>query len=136
MMIAAGAFCALTGVGAGAFGAHGLRAILEPAQLGTFETAVRYQMYHAVALVALGLAHTRWPSALWSAAAWAHGLGILLFSGSLYLMVLTPLRSLGWLTPLGGAAFITGWLAMIAASLTLRRASRPNDRNAAGSGRQ
>lgn len=119
-IIALGAVLALIGVAAGAFGAHALRAHLEAPQLAVYETAIRYQMYHAGAVMATGLAAARWPQALWSAAAAAFALGILLFTGSLLLIVLAGLRSIGWITPLGGLAFITGWALMIAAALRVR----------------
>ncbi len=103
-----GAVLALVGIAAGAFGAHALRSRLEPRDLEIFETAVRYQMYHAFALfVSAAMLARGAPHA--STAAWAFLAGIILFSGSLYLMVFTGARWLGAVTPLGGAAFIAGW---------------------------
>lgn len=106
----AGALCAALAVALGAFGAHGLEGRITPERLQTFETAVRYQMYHALALLVLGWVTTlrgeRWIH-------WAGFLfiaGILLFSGSLYLLVLTNTTWLGAITPFGGVAFITGWI--------------------------
>ena len=99
-----GALFAALGVAAGAFGAHGLRAILAEPLLLIYETAVRYQMYHALALVG------RLPPRAITVSGSLFTLGILLFSGSLYLLVLTGTRPLGILTPIGGSCFIAGWL--------------------------
>ncbi len=110
-----GALCALTGVAAGAVGAHGLRGRVAPESLTVFETAVRYQMYHAFALLAVAWASERWPGRRTLAAGWLFFTGTLLFSGSLYLIVLTGLRGLGLLTPLGGVAFLAGWLCLAVA---------------------
>ena len=103
------AFAALA-VAAGAFGAHALRATLTPEDLATFETAVRYQMYHALGLFAVAWASTQWESAAVTVAGWAFVVGILIFSGSLYVLVLTGPRWLGAITPIGGVAFIVGWV--------------------------
>jgi uncharacterized membrane protein YgdD (TMEM256/DUF423 family) len=114
----AGALLAGIGVALGAFGAHALRARLEPRSLEIYETGVRYQMYHAFALLAVAwLLSRNVPAA--ANAGWAFMLGTLLFSGSLYLMALTGWRWLGPVTPLGGAAFLAGWvlLALAAAKL-------------------
>jgi uncharacterized membrane protein YgdD (TMEM256/DUF423 family) len=114
----AGAILAGLAVGLGAFGAHALRARLEPRSLEIYETAVRYQMYHAFAMLAVAwLLSRNIPGA--ANAGWAFLTGILLFSGSLYLMALTGWSWLGPITPLGGLAFLTGWglLALAAAKL-------------------
>jgi uncharacterized membrane protein YgdD (TMEM256/DUF423 family) len=100
---------ALLGVAAGAFGAHGLRARLSAEMLAVWETAARYQLYHALALLAVALAAARWPAPGWSAAGWLFAAGILVFSGSLYLLALTGVRWLGAVTPLGGLCFLAGW---------------------------
>lgn len=105
-----GALSALLGVAAGAFGAHGLRERLSADLLATFETGARYQMYHAFALIAVAWAQTRWPDSLLATSGWLFVLGTLLFSGSLYLLSLTGIRWLGAITPLGGVAFLGGWL--------------------------
>ncbi len=98
------------GVGLGAFGAHGLSAYLSKHNLtGTFETAVRYHVYHALALFIAAWVAGKWGGSLPNWAGGLFTLGILLFSGSLYLMVATRLRWLGAITPLGGAAFLAGW---------------------------
>jgi uncharacterized membrane protein YgdD (TMEM256/DUF423 family) len=98
------------GVAAGAFGAHGLKARLSPEMLVVFETGVRYHLIHALALLAVAWAATRWSSLAVHAAGWLFVVGVLLFSGSLYALSLTGVRGLGAITPLGGVAFILGWL--------------------------
>ena len=104
-----GALMAMSGVMLGAFGAHALKGRLSPEDLVTFETGVRYQMYHALALFAVAWAATRWPSGATTSAGWLFVVGIVVFSGSLYLLVLTGHRWLGAVTPLGGLAMILGW---------------------------
>lgn len=98
----------------GAFGAHGLKSRVDPEMLAVFETGVRYQMYHALALLAVGLARLHWPTGLVSAAGWFFLAGIVIFSGSLYLMTATGARWLGAITPIGGVAFILGWVLLAA----------------------
>jgi len=105
-----GALFAAVGVGAGAFGAHALRGRLSAEMLAVFETGVRYHLIHALALVAVGLAATRWASPAVGLAGWLFCAGVILFSGSLYLLALGGPRVLGAITPIGGAAFIAGWL--------------------------
>jgi uncharacterized membrane protein YgdD (TMEM256/DUF423 family) len=112
-----GGFSALLAVAAGAFGAHGLRAKLGPEDLAVFETAARYQMYHALGLFAIAWAVTRWPGPLLSWAGWLLVAGTILFSGSLYALALTGTRWLGAITPLGGVAFLAGWLCLAVAVL-------------------
>jgi len=106
---ALGAMLAMLGVAAGAFGAHALKSRLTPDMLAVFEVAVRYQLVHALALLAVAWAITRWPgrAALYAGALFIAG--IVLFSGSLYLLALTGERSLGAITPFGGVAFLAGW---------------------------
>ena len=104
-LIALGAVNAAIAVAAGAFGAHGLRDRLEPRALEIFETAARYQMYHALALVLCGVIATRGAAT----AGWLLQLGIVVFSGSLYALALTGVKGLGAITPLGGLAFLIGW---------------------------
>ena len=100
-------------VALGAFGAHALRGRLSPDRLETFETGVRYHMFHALALLAVAFASLRLPaSPLAVASGWLFVAGIILFSGSLYLLVAARLRWLGAVTPLGGVAFILGWLCL------------------------
>ena len=107
-----GSVMALLAVGAGAFGAHALRSRLSPEDLAVFETAVRYQMYHALGLLAAAWAASQWPGGATTLAGWSFVVGILVFSGSLYLLVLTGPRWLGAVTPVGGVSFMLGWLAL------------------------
>ncbi|MGE5243224.1 MAG: DUF423 domain-containing protein [Betaproteobacteria bacterium] len=104
-----GALAGFTGVALGAFGAHGLRGRLTPEMLAVFETGVRYQLYHAVALVAVSALMPRLGGWLVVWAGWMFTAGIVLFSGSLYLLALTGVRVLGAVTPIGGLAFLVGW---------------------------
>lgn len=108
-----GAGSALVAVAAGAFGAHGLRGRLTPELLAVFETASRYQMYHALGLLAVAWAVSRWPGALPVWAGWLFVAGTVLFSGSLYILALTGVRWWGAVTPLGGLAFLAGWLCLV-----------------------
>jgi uncharacterized membrane protein YgdD (TMEM256/DUF423 family) len=107
-----GALLAFLAVAAGAFGAHALRGRLTPDLLEVFETAARYQMYHALALLAAAWVSQRWPGPASQAAGWLFLVGIVVFCGSLYLLSLTGLRWLGAITPLGGLALLAGWLAL------------------------
>ncbi len=116
--MAAGAVFGFLGVAAGAFGAHALRARMVPEMLDVYETAVRYQMYHALALLLTGfMAHRLYSSAL-PAAGLLFFIGIIIFSGSLYLLVFTGSRLWGAVTPIGGLAFLAGWLALAWGALT------------------
>jgi uncharacterized membrane protein YgdD (TMEM256/DUF423 family) len=113
----AGALLGCTGVAAGAFGAHALRTRLSPDMLGVFETAARYQLLHALALYGAAWVTLQWPGR-WAAAGVALLCsGIVLFSGSLYLLVLTGEHWLGAVTPLGGSLLMLGWLALALAPL-------------------
>ena len=105
-----GALSAFVAVAAGAFGAHALKTRLGTELLAVFETAARYQMYHALALIAVAWATSRWASPHLRAAGWLFVAGTILFSGSLYLLALTGARGLGAVTPLGGLCFLAGWL--------------------------
>ena len=107
-----GALSAGIAVAAGAFGAHALRSRLDPASLAVFETAARYQMYHALALLAVAWVAARWPGPLPQWAGWLFVLGTVLFSGSLYALALSGTRWLGAITPLGGTAFLAGWICL------------------------
>lgn len=105
-----GAVLAGLGVAAGAFGTHALSGRLSPDLLDVFETATRYHLLHAVALLVVGLAAGRnAENRLWNAAGWLFTAGILVFGGSLYLLALTGARWLGAVTPIGGACFLAGW---------------------------
>lgn len=111
-----GAISAALAVAAGAFGAHALRARVEPRMLEVFETAARYQMYHALALFAVAWSITRGGATMASAAGWLFIAGTVLFSGSLYAMTFTGARALGAITPLGGVCFIAGWVCLAVAA--------------------
>jgi uncharacterized membrane protein YgdD (TMEM256/DUF423 family) len=104
-----GSLSALTGVTAGAFGAHSLKSILDAQMLAVYETAVRYQMYHAFALFIAAWTGYQFPEANVRAAGWCFVGGTILFSGSLYLLALLGLRWLGAITPIGGFLFLAGW---------------------------
>jgi uncharacterized membrane protein YgdD (TMEM256/DUF423 family) len=119
LFVALGAVSGFVAVAAGAFGAHGLRARLAPDLLAVFETAARYQMYHALALLAVAWVAARWPGPLPQWAGWLFVVGTVLFSGSLYALALSGVRWLGAITPLGGAAFLAGWICL---ALAARRA--------------
>jgi uncharacterized membrane protein YgdD (TMEM256/DUF423 family) len=97
-------------VALGAFAAHGLKNILSPELLNTFQTGVQYQMYHALALLGVGLLALHYPNnPLLKTSGYLFLLGIVLFSGSLYVLALSGIRWLGAITPLGGVAFLTAW---------------------------
>jgi uncharacterized membrane protein YgdD (TMEM256/DUF423 family) len=115
-----GSISAGLAVALGAFAAHGLRARISPEALQTFETGARYHMYHALALLVVAWAATRWPGGAVTAAGWLFVAGTLLFSGSLYLLAVTGVRVLGAITPFGGLAFILGWLALAWAAWAAR----------------
>jgi uncharacterized membrane protein YgdD (TMEM256/DUF423 family) len=107
-----------TGVALGAFGAHALRARLTPDLLAIFETGVRYQMYHALALLGVAVLVPRVPgSVLPAAAAWLFVAGTLVFSGSLYALVLSGNRTLGAITPIGGVALLVGWALLVVVAI-------------------
>lgn len=110
LFIVIGAFSGALAVMLGAFGAHALRERLTPELLATFETGVRYEIYHSFAILFVAFALTRWSSKLVPLAGWGFVIGTILFSGSLYLLALTDTRWLGAITPFGGAAFIAGWV--------------------------
>jgi uncharacterized membrane protein YgdD (TMEM256/DUF423 family) len=107
-----GCIFAFTAVAAGAFGAHALRERLPSSLLAIFETAARYQMYHALALLVVARVGEAGSRGLSRAAGWLFTVGIVLFSGSLYLLSATGVRWLGAITPLGGVAFLAGWTAL------------------------
>jgi uncharacterized membrane protein YgdD (TMEM256/DUF423 family) len=107
-----GALSAVIAVAAGAFGAHLLRPRLTADLLAVFETGARYQMYHALALLAVAWVESRWPGTAIQIAGWSFIAGTLLFSGSLYILSLTGTRWFGAITPLGGVLFLAGWVAL------------------------
>ena len=108
-----GAVSGFVAVAFGAFGAHALRSKLSPEMLQVFETGVRYQMFHALALLVTAIAVARFDGWVARAAGWCFLAGIVLFSGSLYALALTGVRTLGAITPLGGVAFLVGWALLI-----------------------
>ncbi|MCU0950766.1 MAG: DUF423 domain-containing protein [Burkholderiaceae bacterium] len=110
-----GAASGAIAVAAGAFGAHGLKARVTPDLLVVFETAARYQMYHALALLAVAWAVSRWPGWRTRGAGWCFVAGTLIFCGSLYALVGSGVRALGAITPVGGVLFIAGWLLLASA---------------------
>ncbi len=113
---AVGAAFSLLSVLLGAFGAHTLKDKLSKEMLDIFEVAVRYQMYHGIGLIVVAWAFSQWESNYISAAGWCFIVGILIFSGSLYILSLTGLRWFGAITPIGGIAFIAGWGCLIIAA--------------------
>ncbi|MFZ4756658.1 MAG: DUF423 domain-containing protein [Burkholderiaceae bacterium] len=120
LWLLAGAISAFVSVAAGAFGAHALKASLDPAALAVWETASRYQMVHALALVAVALGARTFRTRALDAAGAAVVLGTLLFSGSLYALAFTGIRGLGMITPIGGVAFLAGWACLGWAALRER----------------
>ena len=117
---------AMTGVGLGAFGAHGLKNVLSPELLTVYQTGVTYQMWHALGLMGISLVHQQSPeSKLINWAGWLMFIGIILFSGSLYLLVILNLKWIGIITPIGGVSFIMAWvLIAIFATTTKKHNSR------------
>ena len=107
-----GSILGCLGVVLGAFGAHALKGQLTADQLQVFEVGVRYQMYHAFALLAAAWAHSKRPGTILLASGWLFIAGTFLFSGSLYALSLSGVKWLGAITPVGGLAFVVGWLCM------------------------
>lgn len=110
LFLAIGSVFGLLSVAFGAFGAHALKSRLTPTELGVFQTGVQYQMFHALGLVGVGLwlqGHVG--SRYVAAAGWLFTIGILLFSGSLYILTLSKIKRFGAMTPLGGVALMIGW---------------------------
>lgn len=105
-----GTIFAGSGVAAGAFGAHALKKILDAPMLQVFDTATRYQMYHAFGLCIVSWAIDRYPGQRLEQTGWLFTIGIILFSGSLYAVSLAGIRWMGAITPIGGLAFLAGWL--------------------------
>lgn len=120
VFLAVGSLYGLLGVALGAFGAHGLRDRLDPSQLSSWQTAVQYQLIHAIALLVVGVwllqpgpASLRYAGALFVA-------GVVLFSGSIYVLILTATAWLGPVTPLGGLCLMVGWVTMIYAGISVQ----------------
>ena len=114
---AAGAVLSGLGVLVGAFGAHGLRDRVTADMLAVFETGVRYHLIHGLAILAVAWAASRWPSAWIGAAGWLFAAGIVVFSGSLYILAISGVRWWGAVTPIGGVCFLAGWAALAAGAL-------------------
>ncbi len=118
--LALGAACGFLAVALGAFGAHGLKGLLEAnGQTANFETGARYLAYHALALLAVGWFAREQPSRAATIAGWGFGLGAPIFSGTLMALALTNVKLLGAITPLGGLGLLVGWFALIVAGLNL-----------------
>ena len=105
-----GSLSAFIAVAAGAFGAHALEGRLTPERLETFQLASRYQMYHALALLAVAWAGSRWPGGATTGAGWLFVFGTVVFCGTVYALGLGAPRWLGAVTPIGGLSFLAGWL--------------------------
>lgn len=116
-----GALVAGAAVAAGALGAHALEKRLDEHQLKTFETAVRYQFFHALGLIAVGLLAAQWPDGRWTWAGGLFSLGIVLFSGGLYAWLGTGIRPFVHIVPVGGTCWILGWIALAVAAFRLRQ---------------
>lgn len=114
-----GAVNAALAVGAGAFGAHGLKERLSAEMLAVFETGARYHMYHALALLAVGWLASQAPSSMVQAAGWCFVVGIVLFSGSLYALAISGVTKLGMITPFGGTLFLVGWVLVAVAAFRM-----------------
>lgn len=112
-----GAAFALLSVAIGAFAAHALKTKLSTEMLTIFEIGARYQMYHALGLIAVAWAFSQWNSQLALVSGWLFVAGIVIFSGSLFALSLTGIRQLGAITPIGGLAFIVGWFLLVLAAL-------------------
>ncbi|MBW2461019.1 MAG: DUF423 domain-containing protein [Deltaproteobacteria bacterium] len=137
-LVAAGVSGALA-VALGAFGAHGLEADLAVAQdgakrIGWWETAAHYHLMHSVALIGVAWVRSTTAGRAPTVAGWAFVLGVVLFSGSLYAMTLTDLRALGMVTPLGGTAFIVGWVSLAVAGGRVGRPGGAPPTSSSGAG--
>lgn len=112
-----GSLSGFLSVAAGAFGAHGLKNKLTPEMLAIFETAARYQMFHALALLASAWAVSQFHPGMARSAGWFFFLGSIIFSGSLYVLVFTGVKAWGAVTPLGGLLLLAGWLMLALSAL-------------------
>lgn len=117
-----GSICAFLSVALGAFGAHMLKAQIPADMLAVYETGVQYQMMHSLGLIAIGMIAALLPNNKHlTRAGWAMLIGIVLFSGSLYLLAVTGIKPLGAITPFGGVAFLFGWLSLMLAALQYKK---------------
>lgn len=112
LCVGIGAICAMLAVSAGAFGAHALKSILSPYSLNVYHTAVDYQFIHAIGLILIGILNNQTPSSVHKTVALLLFIGIILFSGSLYLLSFTGIKWLGMITPIGGLCFIVAWFSL------------------------
>ena len=118
LFVSIGSINAPVAVMLGAFGAHGLKSRLSAEMMDIFQTAVQYHFYHALGLLAVGIIATHLPDSAWlKASGWTMFAGILVFSGSLYILSLTGIKWLGAITPIGGTAFIAAWILLAIAVL-------------------
>jgi uncharacterized membrane protein YgdD (TMEM256/DUF423 family) len=125
-----GAFSALIGVGMGAFGAHGLKNVISPEMLAVYQTGVNYQMWHALGLIGIALLRRHEAeSRLLNWAGWLMLIGIVLFSGSLYLLAVMDVKQLGMITPFGGVSFLIAWLLLAVYASRKPQASRYSSRH-------
>jgi len=108
-LFAFGSFLGFLAVAAGAFGGHALKARLEPEMLVVFEVGARYHIYHALAVLIVAVALAYIDSSILRVGGWLFGVGVIIFSGSLYLLALTGIRKWGMVTPIGGLLFLSGW---------------------------
>lgn len=112
-----GSLAGFLAVAAGAFGAHKLKEMISPDMLAVFETGARYQMYHALALLAVAATAPHLPGRLVPASGWLFTAGMVIFSGTLYALAMTGVRWLGAITPIGGVCFLAGWICLAVAAL-------------------
>jgi uncharacterized membrane protein YgdD (TMEM256/DUF423 family) len=122
-----GALSALTGVAFGAFGAHGLKAMISPEMLAVYQTGVTYQMWHAIGLITIALLQQQNPDT--KLLAWAARLmfiGIMLFSGSLYALAILDIKALGMITPFGGVCFLIAWVLVAVYAVNKKTHNRYN----------
>lgn len=120
-LIATGAVLGFLAVALGAFGAHALKARLSPELLAVYQTGVQYHLPHAVAVVLIGVVSLHLPDARWlTTAGWCMAAGVVVFSGSLYLLALTGVRVLGAVTPIGGVLLLAGWATLAFSVITAK----------------
>lgn len=118
--LSAAAFSGFLSVAFGAFGAHGLKGVLDPYSSAIFDTAVQYQMFHTLGLLAIGVLQVSYPQRSFKLSGWCFLFGIILFSGSLYVLALSEMAWLGAIAPIGGTAFLIGWGALVYQARGLR----------------
>jgi len=123
VLIMAGGILGLLGVVAGAMGVHALRDVLDAKALNTFETGVRFQMYHALALLAVGSLAGRWKTGFVKLSGVLFTAGVVLFSGSLYILAITGIGVFGAIAPLGGLSLMAAWTSLIAGAIRQREPS-------------